>query len=226
MRINNLSDSLAVRQARKIKKLSKRAPLERSAVNQGRVRLIGGELLGEAGSQQTWHGNALFDGEVGITLSLTVGGNTVIGGSVAITEQLDVSAETVLRALTTLLGDFVVSNGGRITVDGDIPLDIENGRLTFANGAFISGDADGMVLSGGSGAELQLSLGSATLAAGGNSVGVSGTGILVVGVTDFNDDVILNGDLYGNDFPAAPIAGVASGTLVREPTSKRIYVAI
>ncbi|QJU54328.1 hypothetical protein SCB71_14375 [Herbiconiux sp. KACC 21604] len=225
VRRNNLRDSLDVRQARQVRKLAKMKPLESSGINQGLVKFFGGYLVGEAGAKQEWHGDALFDGNVHITYSLEVEGNTVIGGTVSIIDDLTVSAETVLQGLTTLLNDMVVAAGGRIIIDGPVPFTLENGAILFANGTEITGGTYGLRLAAAN-ANVTVGPGAVTLLVGSTSFSITGTGTVVRGATDFQDDVLINERLYSNGLSVAPVAGVPSGVLWQDPATKEVVVAL
>lgn len=230
VRINNLRDSPQVRLKRDQDKQARSAPIGSSSVTRPNRRLrIGANGQGgflESNGRLYWQGVIDLDGPVTITMSLDVSGDTVIGGSVSITEQLEVTAETLLNGLTTLMNDLIVSAGGAIRVDGDVPLTLENGIASFANGAFIRGSSGGLILSGGGSAEVQVSLGSATLAAGGNSVSVEATRVQVAGRLELLNRLVLGSSVNGSDLPTAPLAGVPSGVVVRSPTNGDFYVAL
>lgn len=226
------------------------APQNRQSNSYGRQRFIGGELLGEAGAQQTWHGNADFDGDVTISLTLTVGGNTIIIGtttiggtttiegltlikdSLKVEDNLEVTAETLLKGLVKLSNSMEVGSGGSVLIQGAIDMLLESGVITYANGATIAGSAGGITVDSGGGAQMQVSSAVASISSGANSMRSEGTGNVVDGVTDFQNDVISNGEMVLNDtldangLPSLPIAGAVSGTLVRLPGGNQVYVAV
>jgi NDP-sugar pyrophosphorylase family protein len=245
VKTNNLRDTVAVRNQKKLAKLAKQAPLESSAVNNGRTRFIGGQLVGEAGAQQIWHGDAFFDGDVRITFSLTVGGsttiggNTIIGGSVQIVDNLDVSAQTMLRGLTTLMNDLNVLSGGKIVIDGPVPFTLQNGAILFANGTEISGGAFGIRMAG-PGSTITAGSSIAGIAAAGNYVTVDSDGVRTgghlraEGSFQVVEETILQGPVtfqdavaYAVGWPTVVGKGLPPGTVWADlDDDNRLYIAL
>lgn len=235
--VRGVNRSQAKIQADRVRKaLVAPQPQRRSSVtepgDQIRVGAPGAGGTLEAGGPFTWTGPVYLNGDVEVTLTLTVSGSTTIGGtttikdSLTIEDSLTVTATTELGGVTTLKNDLNVQAPGKITVEGAIPLVLENGKASFANGSSIEGSAAGIAVSGGGSAFLEISLGSAAMIVGSSAVRVEGTGNVIDGQTDFSDPVILNSLLYAPSINQAPIAGVPSGTLVRDPSTGQVYAAI
>lgn len=121
---------------RELARLKSGAFLENSSITNGRLRLIGGLLLVDAGGELRVVGSLNGDGTFSWTGSATYTGPATFNGPVTIAETLDVTAETRLRGETTieglarLLSELVVE--GKITA-GNVR--IEGGKIYVGAGA-------------------------------------------------------------------------------------------
>lgn len=216
---------------RRLKRLERGNNLGYSSISEGSLRVASAEGLIVEGSQKIvgvlfgdgaieWTGTARFSSPG----TLEAGDSTF--EDVKITQTLDVTAETTLRALVKLLSNLQLESGGRITVLGAVNMLIENGIISYASGATIAGSAGGVAITSGGGAQMQVASAVASISSGSNSIRSEGTGNVAQGTTDFQGDVLVNGLLYAAGISYAPIGGVPEGTLVMDPSSKRVYAAI
>lgn len=113
----------------KVEALLRSRYLERSSVDSGRMRFIGGTLRVDSG------------GRVEIVGFLQVEGTTNIIGPVTISGALNITGTTSITGATTITGDvdvsgnFEVLGGGRIKV-GDVVLTPgDGGRITIGTGS-------------------------------------------------------------------------------------------
>lgn len=217
MRIDNLRDNQAVRTRKIVKTHATSANLgDTSITTLGKRLRVGAPGEGgylEAGGRLFWQGPVELIGEV------------LLDGNVRITLTLTVDAETELNGDVELNSDLTVA-GGRVVVQGPIELVIDDGKLQFANGASVAGTAGGVTVASGGGAQLQVASTVASISSGTNSIRTEGTGNVVNGTTDFQGDVLLNNPTFAEGLPTVPLSGVPSGTLVRNPVTKEIYVAL
>jgi hypothetical protein len=169
------------------------AMLENASITNGRVRFIGGKLLGLAGAAFEWIGSfdltgpftaigtAIFRGPVSITGedgTLDVEADASFGGDVAITQKLDVTAEATFRALTKILGDLRVEENGKVYVGTAMVFDpsVESGAIVFQNGAQVFTNGDSIQVYKGN-SVVQLEDDSAKLQYGGTAIVIDEDGI-------------------------------------------------
>lgn len=142
----------------RVSRLESGSMLENSSITNGRMRFIGGLLRIDTGGRVEIDGTLEGDG----TLDWT--GPATFDGDVKITKTLDVTAATTLRNTlavkgpATLENDLTVKEAGKITVEGPIPMVLDDAKLKFSSGGTLKGYSGGVVLLANetSGAAIQL----------------------------------------------------------------------
>ena len=148
----------------RVSRLESGAMLENSSITNGRMRFIGGLLRVDSGGRVEIVGTLNADGTINFTGPFTSTGATTLDGDVKITKTLDVTAATTLRntlavkGQATLENDLTVKDAGKITVEGAIPMVLDDAKLKFSSGGTLKGYSGGVVLLANetSGAAIQL----------------------------------------------------------------------
>lgn len=176
MRLDNLNDDEFLKLRRRVEKLEQTGGLNSASISYGRLRIIGGRLLGEAGAALEWIGSIVTrgpftnEGKFTNTGELEQNGSTRLNGPVAIAGRTEVS------------NDLIVQGSGSVAVGSAMALDpnVSSGAIVFSNGAQVFTDGSTIQVYLGNGV-VQISNSEARLQLGGNAVRVTGDGVSVFG---------------------------------------------
>lgn len=197
-----------------IKTLQTAAPLNSASVSYGRQRFIGGELLGEEGAEQNWHGPVLLDGDVKITQSLEVGGTlTVTADStfedVDITETLDVTAEATFESSVEIKDTLDVTATTRLRGDTTVEADM----TVTPPGKIIAGNLQIQPSFGGGGAVIMSTSGELNLIGGPAGVTLAENASVLFSLNVGENLIVTGSQVRMANLPTMSVPGAPAGLL-------------
>lgn len=123
---------------RAVRELQTASPLERSAVQNGRVRFIGGELRIDSGGQLVIEGTLSVDGVSTVTGSFTVSGPWSMTGNGTITGATSITGNTTITGKLVQDGLWELNGNGKIAGTVDV-----SGRVNVGSAMALDPSADG-----------------------------------------------------------------------------------